>query len=527
MESAAGPVVRTTAGQVMGVVDEHTRVRTWRGVPFGADTSGTRRFRPPRPVEHWEGVRDCTQYAPPALQGSFGWMDAVVGTEDCLRLDVVRPDTDDTLPVVVYFHGGTFVTGASHEKVLQGHNLAVATDVVYVSVNFRLGVLGYLDFRSVGEDCVANPALLDQILALHWVRANIAAFGGDPDNVTIMGESAGGAAVTHLMCAPAAQGLFHRGIAQSPPGASVHSRVQAAMWVRKLIDGMGLSRLTTLDQLRAEDARELVRVGQSMLLNGREALQLNTAFMPTVDGTTLPAHPLDVFERGEQAPVPLIIGTNEDEASFAKAMYATARARQRAAERALSVFDADNAGRVLATYDHAGGRRDFAELIADAVFWAPSVALATAHRWVAPTWMYRFSWASTTMRRLGLGAMHTADLGVVFGDPDATRASRIDRLGSRAGLGSRDAFDDVSRVMQYHWGRFFHTGTPGEQWPRYGFRSDDRPGRATAVFHDEFRVVFDPKSAQRRAWERFDMREWGNNRTDLFDSFGLEAGAER
>ncbi|WP_115684864.1 carboxylesterase/lipase family protein [Corynebacterium senegalense] len=512
MESAAGPVAPTSAGAVRGVVDERTGVRTWRGIPYGDDTSGVHRFRAPRPARPWKGVRDASAYAEPALQGTFGWGDAVYGTEDCLTLDVVRPDSDDVLPVVVYFHGGTFVTGASHEKVLQGHNLAVTTDVVYVSVNFRLGVLGYLDFRSLGHDCVANPALLDQILSLRWVKDNIARFGGDPGNVTIMGESAGGAAVAHLMAAPAARGLFHRGIAQSAPCASVHSRLQAAMWVRTLIDGMGLSRLTTLDELRGEDARELVRVGQSMLINSREITQFNTAFMPTVDGTTLPAHPIDAFEAGEQAPVPLIIGTNADEASFAKALYQTSKARTRAALRALEVFDSANAHRVLEAYGHAEGRGDFAELIADAVFWAPSVMLATAHRRAAATWMYRFDYASATMRRLGLGAMHTADLVAVFGDPLATRASKIDRFSSRAGL------DDISRAMQFHWGSFFHTGAPGEEWPRYGFRCDDMPGRATAVFRDSFRVEYDPKAEQRRAWEEFDMREWGTNREDLVES---------
>ncbi|WP_291314784.1 carboxylesterase/lipase family protein [Corynebacterium sp. UBA2622] len=512
MDSATGPVVRTTAGAVQGVIDPLSGVATWRGIPYGADTSGPHRFRAPRPVDPWGGVRGAARYALPALQGTFGWKDAVMGTEDCLTLDVVRPNTDNVLPVVVYFHGGTFVTGASHEKVLHGHKLARATDVVYVSVNFRLGVLGYLDFRSVGYDCVANPALLDQILSLRWVRDNIASFGGDPGSVTIMGESAGGAAVTHLMSAPAARGLFHRGIAQSAPCASVHSRVQATMWVRALIDGMGLSRLTTLDDLRREDARELVRVGQSMLRNSRELVRFNTAFMPTVDGTTLPAHPIDTFEAGDQAAVPLIIGTNLNEASFAKAMYQTARSRQRAALRALEVFDGANAGLVLEAYGQAVRRGDFAELIADAIFWGPSVMLATAHRRVAPTWMYRFDYASATMRRLGLGAMHTSDLGAVFGDPRATRASRIDRFGSQ------DGFGEVSRAMQHHWGRFFHSGAPGGEWPQYGFRSDDVPGRATAVFQENFQVEYDPKAAQRRAWEEFDMREWGSHREDLMDS---------
>lgn len=519
MTATEHPVADTTAGKVRGVVDARSGMRTWRGVPFGASTAHTGRFRAPQPAEKWQGLYDASRFAPPAMQGTFGWRDAVIGTEDCLNLDIVRPDTDEELPVVVYFHGGTFVTGASNEKVLQGHLLADATKVVYVSVNFRLGVLGYLDFRSLGHDCVATPALLDQILALEWVRANIANFGGDPNRVTIMGESAGGAAVVHLMCSPSARGLFHGAVAQSPPPASVHSRLQAAMWVRELVTRMGLPRTTTLADLRETRAEELVRAGQSMLLNTKELVQLNTSFMPTVDGETLTAHPIDTFEAGEQAAVPLIVGTNSDEASFAKAIYQTTKSRQRAARRALEAFDPENAQSVLHAYGYAGERGDYADLIADAVFWAPTVILATAHRRKASTWMYRFDHASAAMRMLGLGAMHTADLGAVFGEPNATKASRWDVFGGS------EAFAEVSRVMQHHWGRFFHTGAPGEEWPVYGFRSDDRPGRATAVFDAGMRVEWDPKASQRRAWEGFDMREWGIHRQDLMDSAASLLGA--
>ena len=241
--------------------------------------------------------------------------------------------------------------------------------------------------------------------------------------------------------------------------------------------------------------------------------------MPTVDGETLTAHPIDTFEAGEQAAVPLIVGTNSDEASFAKAIYQTTKTRQRAARRALEAFDPDNAQSVLRAYGYAGERGDYADLIADAVFWAPTVILATAHRRKASTWMYRFAHASAAMRMLGLGAMHTADLGAVFGEPNATKASRWDVFGGT------EAFAEVSRVMQYHWGRFFHTGAPGEEWPVYGFRSDDRPGRATAVFDAGMRVEWDPKASQRRAWEGFDMREWGTHRQDLMDSAASLLGA--
>ena len=506
------PVVRTTAGLVRGIVDPTTGMRTWRGVPYGAPTHGERRFRAPRPPEPWDGERDASHFAHPAMQGTYGWNDRVKGTEDCLVLDIVRPDTDDELPVVVYMHGGTFLTGSSHEKVLQGHRFAQATDIVYVSINFRLGVLGYLDLRSLGPDCVGNPGTMDQILALEWVQDNIAAFGGDPDRVTIMGESAGAASVTTLMSSPVARGLFHGAVAQSAPAAAVHSRIQAAMWVRKLLDGMGLSRLSTLRDLREVDGEELVRVGNSLLIRSGELPYLNLAFMPTVDGEMLPAHPIDVFTANEEAPVPLIIGSNSGEASFTKAMYFFSRSRGRAARRLLEVFDPGHADAILAAYNGAQTRSDFAELIADAVFWAPSVQLATEHRRVADVWMYHFDHAAPAVKRLGIGAVHTADLEAVFGEPFTSPAGILQRLGPQSD------FETVSEMMQRNWGSFFHSGQVGEEWPVYGFRSDDAPGRATAVISADPKVVRDPKAEKRRAWEGFKFTSWGSGRPEILES---------
>lgn len=478
----ANPVVRTTSGRVRGVVDPTTGMRTWRGVPFGAPTDGQHRFRAPRPREPWEGVHDAVHFAHPAMQGTYGWNDRVKGTEDCLVLDIVRPDTDEELPVVVYMHGGTFLTGSSHEKVLQGHRFAKATDIVYVSINFRLGVLGYLDLRSLGADCAANPGTMDQILALEWVRDNIAAFGGDPDRVTIMGESAGAASVVTLMSSPPARGLFHGAVAQSTPAAAVHSRIQAAMWVRKLLDGMGLSRLSTLEDLRQVDGEELVRVGNSLLIRSGELPYLNLAFMPTVDGEVLPSHPIDVFTANEEAPVPLIIGSNSGEASFTKAMYVFNRSRERAARRILEVFDPGHADAILAAYNGAQTRKDFAELVADAVFWAPSVRLATEHRRVADVWMYHFDHAAPAVKRLGIGAVHTADLEAVFGAPYSSPAGILQRLGPQSD------FETVSEMMQRNWGAFF---TPA----RWG-----RNGPSTASVPKTRRAAPPPSSAPTPGW---------------------------
>ena len=249
-------------------------VRSWRGIPFGRIPAGHGRWRAPQPYPTWDEVYAADTYQPPAAQPGYSknnLQDWTIGTEDCLFLDIVRPDHDDTVPVVVYFHGGSFIKGASHQEILRGHQFVVDRNVVYVAINFRLGVLGYLDVTSldstlgatieadaagsgnhteehptndnptVDNPTVANPALHDQILALRWVRDNIAQFGGDANNVTIMGESAGAAAVLALMASPPAWGLFHKAIAQSAPAATFHHPDQAAFWAHRLADHMGIT----------------------------------------------------------------------------------------------------------------------------------------------------------------------------------------------------------------------------------------------------------------------------------------------
>ncbi|APT92806.1 carboxylesterase [Corynebacterium phocae] len=522
--------VRTRAGWVRGVKEplgDGASVRSWRGVPFGADTSGARRFCGPHPPKAWDGVRDCTEFGPVAPQSTYSWTDKVVGSEDCLNLDVVRPGHSGGLPVVVYFHGGSFFMGSSHMVMLRGFQLAHTMDVVYVSVNFRLGALGYLDMRSLDGHACANPAMADQILALEWVRDNIAAFGGDPDDVTLMGESAGGAAVLALMTSPAAEGLFHKAIAQSPPIATVHSRTQSTLWVRKLVERLELPRMSSIDDIRAQDFADIIRAGQSMMWRGRGLLNLNSSFAPTVDGDILPEHPLAVFERGGQHPVPLLIGTNSDEASVGKFLFQRQFARRRGGLRLLSSFDAKGAEFVVEAYNGATTRADFAQLLTDALFWAPAVAVAGAHSEVAPTYMYRFDFAPVALEALGLGALHSLELSHIFGDPESSRMSVLTRLGSTA------QSDALSELMQAHWARFIHQAAPGKTWPRYqvapragaGLQPGGQPAvqgqRLTQVFAAQSYVESDPHKLRRRAWEHCDMREWGAGRPDLAEELGF------
>ncbi|RMB70477.1 carboxylesterase/lipase family protein [Corynebacterium macginleyi] len=512
--------VRTASGWVRGVIEEDLRVdrpisagpvRTWRGIPFGASTAGDRRFCAPQPAPHWEGVRDCSQFGPIAPQPTYSWTDRIVGSEDCLYLDIVRPRTEDKLPVVVYLHGGSFIMGSSHMLMLRGFELATRMNVVYVSINFRLNALGYLDLRSLGGECSANPAVADQILALTWVRDNIAAFGGNPDSVTLMGESAGGAAVLALMTSPPAEGLFHRAIAQSPPIALVHSRAQSTLWARELARRVGLPRRVSVDDLRQEDCADVVRSGQSMMWRAGELLHLNSCYAPTVDGELLPEHPITAFEQGHQHKIPLLIGTNSDEASFGKFLFQRQSTRERAALRLLASYDPHHAAEVVAAYGGAIRRQDFAHLLADALFWAPSTRIASAHSQDNDTWMYRFDFASAVLKWLGLGAMHSMELGNVFGDPQSSRASLL------TGWGARSEMEELTSTMQDHWAAFIHGGSPKVQWPRY-----DSGERSTMIFDEQAYILHAPNDERRKAWEDYRMVEWGSGRPELLRSLGFE-----
>lgn len=480
----------TDGGRVRGIVTEG--VRTWRGVPYGT----ARRWRAPHPVK-WEGIWLAEEYGQVAAQTTYTWRDAVIGDEDCLNLDIVRPDTDETLPVVVYLHGGGFFAGASHTAVLRGFKFAQQVDAVYVAPNFRLGVFGYIDMSALGvegsEDYEPNPALRDQLLVLQWVQRNIAAFGGDPTRVTLMGESAGGSAVGALMTSPLAEGLFHRAILQSAPVLSVHGDTHAEIWARKLVQYAGLvPRTVQVRDLEALSAGDLVRAGQQMLWRGKGLFELNACFGNKVDGESLPAHPLTAFEQGIEHKVPMLIGTNNDELSVAQMLFFSKQKRAEAVRTMLQAHDPELADHVEEAYGDVGSRTAYATLMADAVFWAQSVRLAELHAEAGQdVWMYRFDYAPAVLRRLGIGAMHSMELSALFGDAQASKARLI--------LGAE--MDSVTEKMQNAWKEFIWGSGPG--WEQY-----EPEDRNTRIIEMEPYTESDPRREHRLAWEHFRMNGW-------------------
>ena len=489
--------VPTTAGAVRGVaVGDDLHV--WRGVPYAASTAGEGRFRAPRPPRPWTGVRDAAAFGPIAPQQRSGL--AVPGTtrtpagEDCLSLNVVAPAAaGGPRPVMVWIHGGAFCAGSSAQPGYAGHRLVRAGDVVFVSVNYRLGTLGFVDLSRYGtpeHPIETNLGLRDQVAALEWVRDNVAAFGGDPGNVTVFGESAGGTSVTTLLAVPAARGLFHRAIAQSPAPTAVYHPERTQAWGAQLVGLLGVDEKDAARALATADVDALVAAGAALDAWANQATPGTLCFAPVVDGDVLPVHPVDAAAAGALHPVPLLIGTNDREATlFARTGSTLLPTTPARLDRLFALTDPPARARVLAAYR---GRGAVVDAAGDHAFFWPSVRVAQGHAATSPTFVYRYDLASRLLRLTGFAASHALELVPVFGEVDEPFARVLTALGGRAALRA------TSARMQERWTHFARHGTPGPGWPAY-----DAQHRRTLIIDEVDRVEPDPRAERRRAWEGF------------------------
>ncbi|MGK8522049.1 carboxylesterase/lipase family protein [Nocardia asteroides] len=488
--------IETADGVVRG--RRGRRVLRWRSIPYAAPPVGDLRFRAPQPVQPWSGVRTATEFTAAAMQHRSG---ARIGprayqptSEDALTLNVTAPATSaaSPRPVLVFIHGGGYLIGTSALGLYSGARLAVRGDVVVVSLNYRLGAFGYVDFSAFGTEqhpFDANLGLRDQLAALEWVRTNIAAFGGDPGNVTIFGESAGAHAVLGLMATPAAEGLFHRAIAQSPPADWAMTAEEARGFARRCVAALGATPETAHDALRTASSNDIRRaVDRTIAALLREQPGVFPA-CPVVDGDFLPRSPVDAIVEGTAHRVPLIIGTNRDEgtlfARFADELPTTAD-RLRSALGHSSEAEA----RIAAAYPGYPQPKAAVRAGGDYTFWRPSLTVMEGHSKHAPTYAYRYDFAPRALHLSGLGATHATDLIPVFGVADSPIGRAFTAAGGRRGLRA------VTDQFQDNWLAFARTGAPLPSWPAY-----TEARRSTLIIDYPTRVEHDPDRAKRLAWQ--------------------------
>ncbi|MFQ5513207.1 MAG: carboxylesterase/lipase family protein [Myxococcota bacterium] len=501
-----GVRVETQHGALEGV--EERGVRVFRGIPYAAPPVGTHRLRPPRPAPAWAGVRDATRFGPSAPQDeqrsmAFARMGVGPQSEDCLYLNVYAPaDAGAPRPVLVWLHGGAFLNGSGSQAMYRGHALVRRGDVVVVTLNYRLGALGFLHLAELSEDPrladAGSCGLLDQIAALRWVRENIAAFGGNAAKVTIFGESAGGMSVGTLLGTPAARGLFQRAIAQSGAALHVHHASAATRVARVLLEEAGLSHPSAaelqalpLAQIQRAQARTLER-----LANASTAL----TFQPVIDGRTLPQSPLSAVNAGAAAGIPLLIGTTRDEWSFwavgdprlvqldESGLLQRVRARVPRSlpesERAPAARDLIELYRSRLAGRCASPRDIFVALQTDRVFGIPARQLAEAQSRHEPrTWAYRITWESPAAGG-ALGACHGIDIPFVFG--------MIGSKGVDLFAGDGPDAERLQGQIMDAWLRFARSGGPRHdglpEWPAF------EPNRAaTMLLGAKCELVLEPE----------------------------------
>ncbi|WP_198679408.1 carboxylesterase/lipase family protein [Thermomonospora amylolytica] len=495
-EMTQNPVVRLKDGAVRGTVA--SGVPAFLGIPYAAPPFGANRMRPPQPVTPWAGERDATVFGPTVPKGDYPPQyapllpEVVIPGDDCLNLNVWTPDINAAgLPVLVWLHGGSFMNGSGSVGAYDG--TAFARDgVVCVSINYRLAADGFLFL----DDGIANLGLLDQLAALRWVQDNIAAFGGDPARVTVAGQSAGAMSVTTLLSMPLAEGLFTQAIVQSGAAAHTLTTDEGRMVGGYLAEALGVP--ADREAIKAVRLDRLVRAAADLVTEvqtapdparwGRLALSL-LPFAPVVDGSVLPAAPLASLAAGRGGDVPLLIGSNRDEARLFlvagstidlvdDAMLAAAAGAYGLSEDDLAVYRGnrpdDGAGDVLAA------------VITDWFFRIPAVRVAEARAaaGTGPTWMYRFDLPEPRDNR-GFGACHAVEIPFVF--DNVTRDELRPLIGDTP---SQAVADRVHRV----WVDFITAGDPG--WAAY-----DLAGRTTGLLAEDISPVNDPAGDERVRWD--------------------------
>jgi para-nitrobenzyl esterase len=507
LAQSGATTVKTASGSLRGYLDNGVHV--FKGVPYAASTAGANRFMPPQKRQPWSDVRDATKWGerPPQILG--GEPAEMLPTdpreplgEDCLVMNIWTPNpAAGRRPVMLWLHGGGFASGSGSYAIYEGRELARKHDVVAISVNHRLNILGFLHLAQYGGKWASssNVGMLDIVAALEWVRDNITAFGGDPRNVTIYGQSGGAGKVSTLMAMPSARGLFHRAIAQSGAAITATPQAQAVKTTEQLLQRLKIAP-DHLDRLQTIPFAELIDAIR--VAPGTPAI---APAGPVLDGKSLPVNPFDPTAPSQSASIPFLTGTTATEMTFFASddqlkQIDDATLHQRV--KGLLQVDDQETDRIIALYRKQQPGRDnidlFLRMQTDNSFFRLNVdtqAERKAAQRAAPVYVYRFEYYSP-VREGRLKSMHCMDIPFVF---DNLEAGKIY-------TGLSPAAQRLADRMSAAWVAFARTGNPNHrgipQWP--AFNSNQR---ATMVFADDTKVVNDPGREERLALKAIRERQ--------------------
>jgi para-nitrobenzyl esterase len=496
-------VVKTIYGKIQGV--QRNGLYEFKGIPFAAPPIGSDRWMPPRPVKAWNKILEAVDFRPaaPQIERSTGLInlpgsDSIEEqSEDCLFLNIWTQGIDKgRRPVMVWIYGGGFMFGSGSQSTYNGAILATKGDVVVVTINHRLGLLGFLNLNEITGGKIpssGNEGLLDQLAALKWVRENILVFGGDPENITVFGQSSGAMSIGCLLAMPEAKGLFHKAILESGTGRMARPLEVSVQTSRRFMHATGISS-DDAGALRALPVEKILEIQQELTLNAPGGI---TPAAPVIDGRVLPGIPQDIVSSGIGVNVPIMIGNNLDELKIA---YNRQPDMVNMDEETLfhsceTFMPAEQVSLAIQTYRKAGISRGkslspadiLSAIRRDIMFRIPAVQLARAYgNNGLPAFNYIFNWESPSLNGL-LGACHSLEIGFVFGNLDPIFC------------GTGHDVNKLSCQIQDAWVSFASTGNPSCQslgdWPPYG------QDKKTMILGPRCYVEESPYEEERKFWE--------------------------
>lgn len=488
-------VIETASGKVMGFAEDGQIA--FLGIPYAMPPVGELRLKRAVPVKPWEGVLDAMAYGPKAVQYNDGVCE---GSEDCLTLNIRRPMEGENLPVLVYIHGGGYNSGCASDELYHGKSF-VSHGIVYVSFQYRLNVFGFYDFTGYPgcEEFDSNCGLSDHIVAMQWIHENIRAFGGDPERVTIAGESAGGTSMIALMAAPGAKGTFGQVIASSALPNCFFTKETAKKNIDLFLEGMGWTE-KDLPRLKEIDAYEVLKGNEYV---AKEHQYRNPGiFLPTVSiDDLLPERPLEAIARGSAEGIRLMIGSNLHEGTMFVRPEQTNFPNSWDMVREMFVKNDNEAGfaRIKDYYEKGndgsvnGVEMAFINFATDYAFQMPAVRTAQAQKGHGPVWMYRYEFMSQMARKTGMLCSHAMDLPCDFNCLE---------FGFSAFVFQDEPKENVEKIVNdvhLRWVNFIKTGDPGQDWPQY-------------AGYDSPVMIYDRTSGARQLDRTELMDVWGDMR---------------
>ncbi len=502
----AALTVATRQGMLRGTIENGVYV--WKGVRYAQPPVNELRFKKPQPLPKWEGMRNAAEYGNIAYQpdnrlSSVGKMD-----EDCLFLNVwASPEKTVKKPVMFWIHGGGFALGAGSDEMYNASKLCAKGDVIVVTFNYRIGPLGFMYLDHFNNDSIQfdnNLGLYDQAAALQWVRENIEAFGGDPANITIFGESAGANSVLSQMASPVSEGMFQKAIVESAAGFAELSKTEAEIMTGKFLKLLNIN-AENINQLYNIPADSLVKTGDKLfeiVLKNNEGI---LTFAPVYGTEFLPLPAAEAIANGSARNIPLLIGTNKDEVN----LFAKTKNPQllQPTEVTVTLFmhkigRADNLHHLTSLYPKYPSPASILSMITDVIFELPANEIAATQSVFASTYCYRFDWTSFLIRLINLDACHGMELPFVFNSFHSPQGKLVLKASSNRKV------RHLSEKIQSAWLSFARTGKPDgddNSWPQYNQQT-----RNTMLLNNTFNLTSDPAGKLRQGWESALTRLPGN-----------------